>query len=145
MSTRCNIKLVPVDATGHTQPDGIIWLYHHHDGYPEGVGSELKYQMMMRAPGDVWTAATHLLQCKVRMYDGTSIAGCNKFQLTSGQHGDIDYLYEIYIGERHRWNDLPCAPRIRCYQRIRERDGSSWLQEISLDGVTPVWYPNKED
>lgn len=45
MSTRCNIII-------KDRGDRRIYLYHHHDGYPEGVGSErLSVRLRLRRDG----------------------------------------------------------------------------------------------
>lgn len=78
MSTRCNILIK------HTGYNDII-LYHHHDGYPQGVGYDL--------------------HCRLKKIEGrwyeTDIANNlvkdteDEYEITSCIHGDIDYLYTI--------------------------------------------------
>lgn len=81
MSTRCNVIL---------KEDGkTIYLYHHFDGYPEGVGADLKNMLdevrEKTIPYNIYQWANHLLKNKDD--DG--------YELTSGLHGDIDYYYQI--------------------------------------------------
>lgn len=79
MSTRCNIK---IKQNWDSAP---IWLYHHHDGYLEGVGADLNnrlagYKCRWYAP-DI---ANKLVKDSE-----------DEYEITMGEHGDIDYLYEI--------------------------------------------------
>ena len=100
MSTRCNLII----KSGYSDNSRIV-LYHHHDGYPEGVGVQLKKVL---AGYKDW---------QIQQYGDTSIpnklvkntAGLNdnEWEITSGVHGDIDYLYV-----------LNCKARtLRCYRR----------------------------
>jgi len=78
MSTRANILIT--DAQGN---ESI--LYHHHDGYPEGVGREL--QRILRHITDEIEAPESLVSF-ITLQDPN-------YEPTEGIHGDIDYLYTI--------------------------------------------------
>lgn len=74
MSTRCQVKII--------QDDSEILLYHHCDGYPEGVGFCLlklidKYK-------NWW--ASELATKMVRE---------GNFEVSLDYHLDIEYLYEM--------------------------------------------------
>lgn len=78
MSTRCNIIIKGMGSQD-------IILYHHHDGYPQGVGYDLK---------------TRLDKIQGRWYK-SDIANFlvkdadDEYEITTCIHTDIDYLYTI--------------------------------------------------
>ena len=81
MSTRCNII---VKAKGKK-----ITLYHHWDGYLEGVGQDLvnKFKNMFIDNNKCyWIHAVNML-VKDKTDDG--------YEISDGIHGDIEYLYTI--------------------------------------------------
>jgi len=95
MSTRCNIKVI---VDGET----ICWLYHHHDGYPEGVGANLAEFLHKcndkreYVPMFFNYVINDMIKGKVTWVDGTPD---DEYEWTGGQHGDIEYLYTIeYAG-----------------------------------------------
>jgi hypothetical protein len=81
MSTRCNI-IVRDDKNQYT-------LYHHRDGYPDGVGKDLYYKFKSWTQDSNKLSATKLVNklLKDKEDDG--------YELTTGLHADIEYLYEI--------------------------------------------------
>lgn len=104
MSTRCNIII----------KDGAerIYLYHHHDGYPMGVGTELQHYLQHK-----WGYS------RITSWYGTSIANDlvkghinepmakvphkdDEYEITYGLHDDIEYIYVINCKAR----------TIRCYE-----------------------------
>jgi len=78
MSTRCQIEV--------TYQARRVLLYHHHDGYPQGVGADLiqRQQKLHTWNGNI--LVNELLNNK-EQDDGYSIA----FQV----HTDLDYWYEV--------------------------------------------------
>lgn len=85
MSTRCNIIIKDYH-------DRII-LYHHHDGYPSGVGSDLKKYLatfqdwQIRQHGR-WEIANGLVKNKAGLDD-------DEYEISPRLHSDIDYCYVI--------------------------------------------------
>ena len=85
MSTRCNII---IKDRRHR-----VILYHHHDGYPEGVGSDLKKYLskfedwQIRQHGR-WEIANDLVKDKAGLND-------DGYEVTMALHTDIDYCYVI--------------------------------------------------
>ena len=81
MSTRCNIVI--------ENKNDVLYLYHHFDGYPEGVGAELlELQNMLKSnmtPQDVYDSLVYLYG------DG--------YELTDRLHGDIEYVYFIKLND----------------------------------------------
>lgn len=77
MSTRATIRL--------KEGENIVNLYHHHDGYPEGVGEDLKQRLNNdKGYWDMHSFANLLIK------DNT-----DEYELTYGQHGDEIYAYLI--------------------------------------------------
>ena len=89
MSTRCNIIL--------EQPDKgrKIYLYHHFDGYPEGVGSDLAHFVTEWNKSyfyDICELANWLIK---NPFAPSYEREDDNYRLTKGLHGDIEYLYVI--------------------------------------------------
>ena len=83
MSTRCNV-IIKNDASERNSESVI--LYHHHDGYPEGVGEELKKVLAQGTFSD----KSELSEVLVGNYD----------EVEDGLAGDIEYLYTISLNTR---------------------------------------------
>ncbi len=77
MSTRCHIVVVDDDEKRH-------YIYHHYDGYPWGVGSELK-EILKICPSYDWETIME----KILEYD-------DQYEEDTKIHGDEEYIYEIY-------------------------------------------------
>lgn len=84
MSTRSNIVLKSKSET--------IYLYHHHDGYPSGVGVDLmnRFYDLMKSGRmfDIYNISNELTKDED-----------DEYELTNGLHGDIEYVYEIDVVE----------------------------------------------
>ena len=80
MATRCNVQISDKDTS--------LWIYRHWDGYPECTRVELEEILKTRHP----QSANELGDLLVGEF------GSN-YRYTEGEHGDIEYLYQIYIGE----------------------------------------------
>lgn len=111
MGTRCNI-IIKEGRKKYT-------LYHHLDGYPEGIGRDLKEFL------DGW---------KKWDWYGYDIANalvkrtgeCVNYEISDGIHGDIEYLYII-----------DCIRKtITCYERKdwnvygKDIERKDWIVEI---------------
>ena len=149
MSTRCNIKIVQLDGESHTGTYAPIWLYHHSDGYPQGVGREIQLLLESGTYTDAAQIANDLLRKVETMYGGE-----NKFKVTIEQHGDIDYLYEVFIGGTHSKPLLRCWERVWDFRPIKPGRVSangfdvatvSWhFAEVPMDGITGIWEGQKQ-
>ena len=73
MSTRCQVKII--------QDDREILLYHHCDGYPEGVG----YCLLKLMKNRNWWASDL----------ATKMVREGNFECSLNYHLDIEYLYEM--------------------------------------------------
>lgn len=78
MSTRANILITNAQGNEST-------LYHHHDGYPEGVGRELQ-RILRHITDEIENPDS--MAAFITLQDPT-------YEPTEGIHGDIDYLYTI--------------------------------------------------
>lgn len=95
MSTRCTILIK------NESEKEEVRLYHHHDGYPEGVGESLKRFLEKKIAKHLWSVsqwdvyqmANQLIkgECKYRDEADPDMG----YELTSGQHGDENYGYII--------------------------------------------------
>lgn len=103
MSTRATILIKEKD-----QKD--IWIYHHHDGYPSGIGSDLKNYLKTQKYG--WIAyeiANDLIKDRADLKD-------DGYELTEAQHGDEAYAYLIDCDEQTikcysiKWNQFEWKP-----------------------------------
>lgn len=75
MSTRCQVKVI---ANGKE-----LMLYHHCDGYPEGVGYCL-LKILKKYGNGCW--ASNLVMKMINR---------GNFEITFGNHCDIEYYYEL--------------------------------------------------
>lgn len=78
MSTRCCIYLKQGDET-------VAQFYHHHDGYPGGVGRELAELLDHTVP----MPAEKYIEALGR-FDASY-----EYEPDQTQHGDLDYEYDI--------------------------------------------------
>ena len=81
MSTRATIKVIGKDKNP-------VWIYHHTDGYPEGVGVELKERLSKEGSSYFYTIVNDIL--RIDIY----------YEITSGQHGDENYGYLVDTDNR---------------------------------------------
>lgn len=87
MSTRCNIL---VKEKGYRD----IILYHHHDGYPEGVGADLLERFAELFSKKEYFIFAIVLANKLIMDRE------DEYEVTNCIHGDIEYLYTIDCSKR---------------------------------------------
>lgn len=90
MSTRCTILIK------NESEKEEVRLYHHHDGYPEGVGENLKKYLSNIKYWDVYSIANELIKSNED----------DEYELTPCQHGDEEYAYLIDC--KHR--------QLKCYK-----------------------------
>ena len=110
MSTRANIVLKQnIDAYKEAHPDytedgAEIWLYHHSDGYLSYLGKYLvDFMRNYYVPGQCRPYIEDVATALVKGVTKDQWAGRNEqewldddsFEVTTGQHGDIEYLYTI--------------------------------------------------
>lgn len=100
MSTRATIKIVKKGR----KPE---WLYHHSDGYPDGVGCDL-LEFLSYYNNEKWIPKELSEYIREKEYG---------YEITEGQHGDEEYGYLIDC-DKHT---------LRCYWL--ECDGYEWKEE----------------
>jgi hypothetical protein len=97
MSTRANIII--------KDSYDKLWFYRHSDGYPEGALPTLKEFMRKVAKGDIrdnamqscgWLVIIGHEEYKAHQPDWKVGA----YEPTTGQHGDIEYLYTIDLDKK---------------------------------------------
>ena len=76
MSTRCHIIIEESFDKEH-------YIYHHCDGYPEGVGEELK-EILEKCPSYDWETIMEKI-----------LAYSDQYEEDNGIHGDEEYIYVI--------------------------------------------------
>ncbi len=126
MSTRAHIKI----TDGHDS----FCLYHHHDGYPQGVGNDIKKYLesinFFTKPKycpDHYIEAICLANKMVKgifsiLYDDID----TQYDLTTGLHGDEEFCYHIDCKRRE----------LHCY-RVSWDDSNPWNQRHELDISEP--------
>lgn len=102
MSTRANVLI----KDEHDE----LWFYRHSDGYPEGTLPTLESFLKMLKDGEirdnVGQAAGWLIvigHAEYEQYrDGASGSDwkVGAYEPTTGQHGDIEYLYTIDLNAK---------------------------------------------
>lgn len=88
MSTRCNIII-------KEKNEDPIYVYHHCDGYPEGVGAELKKILSTKYISN--NLSVKNIEYFLYNYD-------NQYEETDGIHGDIEYLYILTVVDNNTIN-----------------------------------------
>lgn len=92
MSTRCCIEVVQTFGNGEGDNRKSCMLYHHHDGYPEGVGMDLKRRFIPDDTKYSWDIDT-IVNSLIKDKD-------DEYEFTAFKHGDIEYLYVINCNEQ---------------------------------------------
>ena len=89
MSTRCNVIIKEYDGN-------FFQLYHHHDGYPEGVGTDLE-EYIKQMDDDCLVDGKKFTDflCDPKHDDEYEYEGTNVCP-----HSDINYLYIIDLQKR---------------------------------------------
>ncbi len=101
MATRSIVRIIPNKSTeqnacAEAEPS-YIYLYHHWDGSPSGVGRELELFLRGRNDGDAPDGTP--------TWDGERIAkelesSTSGYIRSNGNHGDVEYGYVIDCAHR---------------------------------------------
>ena len=127
MSTRACIRIKERISEGSSKKDCEIILYHHHDGYPSGVGSDLKRYIAEEV--STWTfwnpeaIATDLVRGIIKDSDGEPDLS---YEVAICEHGDCEYGYVIDCD----------AKTLKCYEL--DAGVQPWREE----NIVPI--PDKE-
>ena len=84
MSTRCNVII----NNGEKSADPTIF-YHHCDGYPDGVGNELKNILKQYTSDNNTYSISEIISEIMNKSD--------EYELENRIAGDIEYLYDIIV------------------------------------------------
>jgi len=102
MGTRCNIRVVDEDGDE-------LWFYRHYDGYPSSVLPSLEPLMERLKNGEVrdnvgqfsgWIVVLGHDSYRRGPYGKSNNWKVGHYEPTTGQHGDIVYLYTIDLGTK---------------------------------------------
>ena len=69
-----------------------VRIYHHSDGYPDGIGSDIKSYLKTLKCWYVYDIANDLIKGMCGLVNGNPDRG---YELTPCQHGDEVYAYLI--------------------------------------------------
>ena len=98
MSTRCCVQVKQTfgEAQDADKEVRSVMLYHHHDGYPQGVGYDL-WRRLIKYTGswDIDWLVNHLIKDPE-----------DEYEYTAFNHTDIEYLYVIDCS----------AKTLKCYE-----------------------------
>ena len=111
MSTRCNIIIK--DAR---YGDGRVILYHHCDGYPEGVGVQLRKVLACYNGEHFPTEGRAVYSIANRLVKDQTGLNDKEYEITTCVHSDIDFLYEITFDYE--------GSTLKCYEYWDE-----WIEE----------------
>lgn len=111
MSTRCNIIV-------KDRFNNRIYLYHHHDGYPEGVGADLKkfFEQYQK-----WQIQQHGVLLANKLVKNTAGLDDGGYEITTGLHEDIEYLYVLNCK----------SGTLRCYELPFYLDSEERMKNIA--------------
>ncbi len=135
MSTRANIELY----------DGVhrgVMLYHHCDGYPSWMGPELERKLKQAQAGldeagyPYWWDSERVGALIVKLSANESDLHKNvpTFQPCLNQHGDIEYLWRVYLGPGNGEYEIQCFRVSWDWEKgaIKRLDKVDWKEEGEL-------------
>jgi hypothetical protein len=124
MSTRCNINIKNYNTN--------IWLYRHHDGYLSETGYNLACNLIHSK--DSHNFLENLLSEK---YEASENQPAKKiYELTSSQHGDIEYLYTFDFSNNNNW--------VNVYIEKLEYTDSPIKKPKTILEAKCLWMDNKD-
>jgi len=109
-----------------------IWLYRHHDGYLSETGYNLACNLIHSK-----NAHNFLENLLSEKYEANESRPAQKiYELTSSQHGDIEYLYTFDFSNNHNWVDV-------CIEKLEFTDSPIRKPKIILE-ANSLWMDNKD-
>lgn len=120
MGTRCNVRI--------TYGDNNIWIYRHWDGYLSQTGKDV-YDKLQQC-----TVEKHSLgeKANAQKVNIVNFINCflidNNYELTTSQHGDIEFLYHI------KFSQDGLVEAIKLKQRPK---GASYKDDLSCEYFYP--------
>ncbi len=129
MSTRACIKIkegVKLNGDDKKLTECVITLYHHCDGYPDGVGKDLKKYLAevvsKWARWDPETIATQLVRGVIKDNEGLPDRG---YKVAICEHGDCEYGYLIDCDKQ----------TLTCYDL--DSGIKPWKRKVAIPGEEP--------
>tara|TARA_B100001996_G_C18641157_1_gene585657 strand:- start:474 stop:1001 length:528 start_codon:yes stop_codon:yes gene_type:complete len=131
MGTRCNIRI--------TYGDTNIWIYRHWDGYLSETGKDV-YDKLQQSTVDAHCFGNKEEAQKVNIFNFVnSFLVDNRYELTTGEHGDIEFLYHF------KFNDKSACYEISLWQRAEDASWEDGLTEEDFqawaEGQTSFYNP----
>ncbi len=117
MSTRCVIRIKRGSV-------GSVDLYHHCDGYPEGVGVQLLATIerwFEGRPGGHEMDSEILANRLVKNEDEK--LNDDSYEITLAKHVDLEYFYEIDFGDSDSLTKTKALAAVRCWSLRFDWDG----------------------
>lgn len=111
MSTRCNVIIKDENTK--------VQLYHHHDGYPEGVGQNLTEYMeeIKKLPQNESSKILSTPLSLAKWLCDEDREDEYELEREVYLHGDIEYLYVIDLGE----GTIVCY-EVRIHENVSDED-----------------------
>ena len=131
MGTRCNIKI--------SYGDNDIYIYRHWDGYLSVTGKDV-YDKLQSSTIDKYSFGDETNAVRVNIVNFINSFLCdNKYELTTGIHGDVEYVYHF---------EFSTDKEIQYLTVYRHAEGSLYGDELVptqykpwADGQTSFYNP----
>ena len=150
MSTRANIELYDgwwpnQGQNGMTLWKKVVVLYHHCDGYPSWMGPELERILkaarreLHRAGYPYWWDSERVGALMIKLSaDSDFYKGVPRFNPCLDFHGDIDYLWRVFLGPYDRRKPKVLKYEIQCFSIthdwekdvIQHQEPVDWREEV---------------
>ena len=120
MGTRCNIKI--------TYGDTIIWIYRHWDGYLAETGRDVFYKLQnSRKENYSMGGKDEASRINIPNFINSFLLD-NRYELTTCEHGDIEFLYDF------KFNDKSECYQLSLWQRSED---ASWDDGLTEEDFQP--------
>jgi hypothetical protein len=144
MSTRANIELHDGWEEDRKQGKMTWWrktavLYHHCDGYPSYMGPELERilqaakQALDRSNSPNWWDGERVGALMITLsVDGELYESVPRFKPCLNLHGDIDYLWRVFLGPKVGAYEIQCFRVDHDWNKdvIKHLEPVDWRKEI---------------
>ena len=132
MGTRCNLILKHHDTT--------IYLYRHYDGYLSVTGYDIATRLVNNL------SINKFIRSILSVNTDPDFVRDSKpqYEITTGEHGDIEYLYEITFPTYYTFdNDVPDNKiSFKISERTGDWDQPKWVvlyesKNLDKDNIRP--------
>ena len=147
MSTRANIELYDGWKKENEIGKRTVWkkgvlLYHHCDGYPSWMGPELERKLketeeeLKKAGYPYWWDSERVGALIVKLSPSADElhGGVPTFQPCLDLHGDIEYLWRIFLGPEDGEYEIQCFRVTWDWEKdeIKGLEELNWREEAGL-------------